>query len=335
MKNDHLTSNFRPTMFIASSSEGLEVARAVKSQFEKDIDVDIWNEDIFKINASYLSTLLNRAGFYDFAVMVLTPDDELQLRGEPAKAPRDNVIFEYGLFLGRLGPERAFMIKEESVRIFSDYQGISIATFRNRDNLAAAVGNACNQIRGFIRDFNQNYHIGLLPSTALAIGYYNNFIGKITEALIERKPIRIIEKDPAGKIISENQVDYEQKRPVIRILMPDRLTELEPTALKAKTRSLKQVSLDSSFRQFPFYISMDADDGDTLNLFDIPTTLLASNRAIEEVFDRAFLRQNNNYEFIQRKEIVNFERTLRLLIPDAIENLLITVEKLSDYPKFG
>lgn len=117
--------------------------------------------------------------------------------------------------------------------------------------------------------------------------------------------------------------------------MPDRLTELEPTALKAKTRSLKQVSLDSSFRQFPFYISMDADDGDTLNLFDIPTTLLASNRAIEEVFDRAFLRQNNNYEFIQRKEIVNFERTLRLLIPDAIENLLITVEKLSDYPKFG
>jgi predicted nucleotide-binding protein len=50
----------RANIFIASSKEALPLARAVKSHFDSEADVDIWSENIFKANRNYLDTLLNR-----------------------------------------------------------------------------------------------------------------------------------------------------------------------------------------------------------------------------------------------------------------------------------
>jgi predicted nucleotide-binding protein len=48
---------------------------------------------------------------FDFAVMVFTPDDVIESRKKVEKAPRDNVVFELGLFLSRPeGPQRTFVI---------------------------------------------------------------------------------------------------------------------------------------------------------------------------------------------------------------------------------
>jgi len=88
----------RANIFIASSKEALPVARAVKSHFDSEADVDIWSENIFKANRNYLDTLLNRASFYDFVVAVFTGDDEAIIREKQVKVTRDNVIFEFGLY---------------------------------------------------------------------------------------------------------------------------------------------------------------------------------------------------------------------------------------------
>jgi predicted nucleotide-binding protein len=63
-----------------------------------------------------------------FAVIILTGDDQGAARGRKSATPRprarQNVIFELGFFIGRLGRERVCALYEEGVEIPSDYEGI-------------------------------------------------------------------------------------------------------------------------------------------------------------------------------------------------------------------
>jgi predicted nucleotide-binding protein len=87
----------------------------------------------------------------DFAVVVLTPDDVTTKRGQTYDVPRDNVLFELGFFMGRLGVERTYMVSSRvnSPTLPSDLDGITTATFAERadGNLDAAVGPASTQIK--------------------------------------------------------------------------------------------------------------------------------------------------------------------------------------------
>lgn len=63
----------------------------------------------------------------DFAVVLLTPDDAGHLAdGSDAPKPRarQNVIFELGYFLGRLGRSRVCALHKGGVEILSDYDGV-------------------------------------------------------------------------------------------------------------------------------------------------------------------------------------------------------------------
>ncbi len=62
-----------------------------------------------------------------FAVIVLTPDDVGYPNGREAEAKsraRQNVIFELGFFIGKLGRKRVCAIYKEGVEIPSDYIGV-------------------------------------------------------------------------------------------------------------------------------------------------------------------------------------------------------------------
>ena len=62
-----------------------------------------------------------------FAVIVLTPDDVGYPNGRQTEAKsraRQNVIFELGFFIGKLGRERVCAIYKEGVEIPSDYIGV-------------------------------------------------------------------------------------------------------------------------------------------------------------------------------------------------------------------
>ena len=120
----------KPRIFIGSSSEGLEVAKEVKAFFENDYEAYLWTDDIFKFNENFLETLMKEANLFDFGLLVFTKDDYTKSRLQGFDSPRDNVIFEYGLFLGRLGKNNAFIIKDEDVKLPSDLFGITHATFK-------------------------------------------------------------------------------------------------------------------------------------------------------------------------------------------------------------
>lgn len=310
----------KPSIFIGSSSESLEIAEIVKKIFETEAEVRIWNEDVFKLNQSGLESLLREINVNDFAILILTPDDVITSRGISSSAPRDNVIFEYGLFLGRLGPNRAFILCEESVKILSDFAGITMAFFKMGNNLKSSLEDACNKIRHVIHETMKRTEISLLPSTSLAIGYYENFVCKVNDALDEGKEIRIDDKP----------ITYDSFS--LKILVPDKLSDVTPGNLKKKIRNLKRITLNTKFREFPFYISGKERnlDENKLVLYDIPTTLLASKKAIEKVLKDTFYGPSKDKEKLERREIRNFEMTLKYLIKEDFGDTdEIVVEKLS------
>jgi len=147
----------KPSVFVGSSSEGLEVARAVEFQLQSDAEITIWNEGFFDLGHGYLETLVNSLERFDFAILILTADDLVTSREVTKQAPRDNVMFELGLFMGRLGRSRVFVVndKAEGVKLPSDLAGVTLASYsgdRTDGNLIAAVSPACTRIRQAIRD---------------------------------------------------------------------------------------------------------------------------------------------------------------------------------------
>jgi predicted nucleotide-binding protein len=67
-----------------------------------------WEAPEFTEQHTTIQALLAAVKTYDFAVALFTPDDSIASRGQTGTSVRDNVIFEYGLFLGQLGPARTF-----------------------------------------------------------------------------------------------------------------------------------------------------------------------------------------------------------------------------------
>ena len=63
----------------------------------------------------------------DFAVVLFTPDDTGGLAdssNEPRPRARQNVIFELGFFVGKLGRKKVCVLHKGGVEIMSDYHGI-------------------------------------------------------------------------------------------------------------------------------------------------------------------------------------------------------------------
>jgi predicted nucleotide-binding protein len=112
----------KPSMFIGSSTEALKAAQGLKLGLEHTAEVTLWTEGVFGLNLSYLESLIKQVAKVDFAVLVLTPDDLTKSRGRQKLAPRDNVIFEFGLFMGKLGRRRCFFIhsREKKPKLPSD-----------------------------------------------------------------------------------------------------------------------------------------------------------------------------------------------------------------------
>jgi hypothetical protein len=147
----------KPTVFVGSSSEGLEFARATRALLTSDAEVTLWDEGFFQLGKTFIETLVDSLPRFDFAVLVLTPDDLVSSRGTETFGPRDNVIFELGLFMGQLGRARTFLMYESGAqtRIPTDLSGVTMAPYewpRVDRSYRASVGSACDSIRQVIRE---------------------------------------------------------------------------------------------------------------------------------------------------------------------------------------
>jgi CRP/FNR family cyclic AMP-dependent transcriptional regulator len=104
--------NDRPHIFIGSSSEALPIAEAIRDGIKRDSnEIHLWSQDVFKAGDTTIETLERQVARSDFAVLVLSHDDVVNSRGARQSAPRDNVVFELGLFMGALTRKRVIVLK--------------------------------------------------------------------------------------------------------------------------------------------------------------------------------------------------------------------------------
>lgn len=185
-------------IFIGSSTEGLPVARSLRGILHRHdvgheyrLSVTLWDQrSVFGVGESTIGSLSRALDSYAFALMVLTPDDVAQTRRKVVKLPRDNVLFELGLFMGRLGVRRSYMVVCGKAKIPTDLKGIKVARIqipKPRRSFAKllpaeakkAVIPAANEI---LEAVNRELREGALQSTVHYMAprrsysdYYNHF----------------------------------------------------------------------------------------------------------------------------------------------------------------
>jgi hypothetical protein len=143
----------RPLIFIGSSSEGLKPAEALQELLEPTYAAQIWTQGVFGLSRSTLDSLLRKSNDADFAVLVLTGEDIVISRNESHQTPRDNVIFELGLFMGAIGQERTFFVYDRNAKpkIPSDLAGICAVEFTSpldgNGNYLTALGSVASKIK--------------------------------------------------------------------------------------------------------------------------------------------------------------------------------------------
>jgi len=109
-----------PHVFIGSSSEGLQIANTLKDCIADDKTlVTVWTDGVFGASDTTIESLEDAVRGADFAVLVLSPDDVVLSRGLSKSAPRDNVVFELGLFMGALGRKRVFALRPRAPEVVS------------------------------------------------------------------------------------------------------------------------------------------------------------------------------------------------------------------------
>jgi hypothetical protein len=139
----------KPSVFIGSSVKGEPIARAVEENLAYKSETYLWSH-VFPPGKSNLESLVENAAKMDFAALVLTPDDLIESKGLTMNSPRDNVLFELGLFMGKLGRERTFAVynHDEQIKLPSDLAGVTPASYPNYkgNNLRAQVSSACTPI---------------------------------------------------------------------------------------------------------------------------------------------------------------------------------------------
>jgi CRP/FNR family cyclic AMP-dependent transcriptional regulator len=120
--------NALPIIFVGSSSEALGVAEPLHATLSQpSVEARLWTLDVFGASNFTIEDLEAQAQQSDFAVLVASPDDVVRSRGKKGAVPRDNVIFELGLFMGACGRKRTFIVQPRTVdlKLPSDLLGLT------------------------------------------------------------------------------------------------------------------------------------------------------------------------------------------------------------------
>ncbi len=355
---DKLKNIGRPTVFIGSSLESREIVEQVKNCFPKEeFAADPWYDGIFGktrktggeiSNAEWLK---NFTDIYDFAIFIFVPDDEtISLtrfdapggQARQARTTRHNVVFECGLFLGRLGAKKTFILFDESHKDFvekfftdlnenlndtesgkGDGFRIELYMYKNAsdsEGIKASMTTIKNQIRKSFEDVD----LGFLPSTSLAVGYFNNCIKLFVDAVYEvknnpgYKPAWIKDPQKELEVMAIAAKIKEGKDVRLKIVIPDSLEgavqeKFLPDFPKEKFRSESFPAINRPLTLACHIIEVKETSGKVI-FYDVPTTMNSSLEAIE---------MTTQYEqiiaLLKEKERRNFKKALARKIMIAQE----------------
>jgi hypothetical protein len=143
----------KPRIFLGSSGKQAKLVQALMRGLADVADVEPWTA-VFNPGVSTLDRLVELTGEVDFAAFVFAQDDWTGNPSDPTAgqaSPRDNVVFEAGLFGGALGMRRTFILHAKGAKLPTDLLGMTAV--RYPEALTAADMRAVNQkLRKAIED---------------------------------------------------------------------------------------------------------------------------------------------------------------------------------------
>ncbi|MDP1689321.1 MAG: nucleotide-binding protein [bacterium] len=208
-------------IFIGTSVEGLNVGYAIQQNLAHDAEATVWDQGVFTLSKTTIESLNHVVESMDFGIFVFSPDDVVVMKGINSQSVRDNVIFELGLFIGKLGRDRVFYVIPENsdIHIPTDLIGITPGKYdpnRNDQSLQAATGATCNQIRIQIKKLgNLKPEIESVQAAESKIEYESNpydwiisfYEKKYTEAK-EMLEMTLASKSGEERLINEAWLAY-------------------------------------------------------------------------------------------------------------------------------
>lgn len=191
----------KPEMFVGSSVEALKIARAIQENLEDDALCTVWTQGIFNLSGNAPDNLLKAVEKFDFAIFVFQPDDITQIRDNILRTVRDNIIFEFGLFISRLGKDKVFFVipkNSNDLHLPTDLLGIQPGQYepqKKDENLRSALGPFCNKIR---RQVQKYYKETEQKESTLE---KNTSTSSISEPSVENKTKTVKHKPSKSKLI--------------------------------------------------------------------------------------------------------------------------------------
>jgi predicted nucleotide-binding protein len=336
---NHTKGPRKPSIFIGSSSEGLAVANQVAEILSANFEVSVWDQRIFQLGESTIEGLARIVQAFDFAVLVFTDDETLstvrpassaiqRLQDKVARwisrgtshfaAPRDNVVFELGMFYGAKGRRRSFAIVVPTERgrpkIPSDLAGVTL-TFATRPDGEDPTKESLSKDIGPIEQaifhrFEHEADFEMLPSTGSAVGYFLNFVAPVCAELRRLEAFET----------ADGTFDLRSGNFEFRIVLPDSLNDANQTSAEhyCSTRGLQPTHIQTPYRKFPFWVQPSTTDGKVM-FWDYPTTLKSSDEAVKYVTRSAYLSSGPIRRAMEKRELANFEKVIGLMLNSTSE----------------
>src|SRR5437667_258883 len=127
----------KPRIFLGSSGKQAKLLQAITRGLADVADVEPWTTT-FNPGRSTLDRLVELSQEVDFAAFVFAQDDWTTTDASQSgqASPRDNVVFEAGLFGGALGIRRTFILHANGSKLPSDLLGLTSVRYDPATGLA-------------------------------------------------------------------------------------------------------------------------------------------------------------------------------------------------------
>lgn len=325
----------QPQTILFSSSGSYAVAEGLYENLKDRHNVTLWKQFFGENRTTPLWTFLKKLFHYDYAILVLANDSlvyDTVTQGQQAWIPKDNVIFELGATMARLGPQKTILLvpHEPEVHLpgyFDDVRPL-LFTYTNQEQFSEeekiqATAAAADGISALLDTVSYETFHSELPAQGLAHAYLNNFFlpvrnsGIAQELVINDIPLSWT---PAAGIIFTIIVPGE-------IMGRQRANDYFEQLAGCYKISFKT----NDGRDIGVYALPRKKESDPLHILDIPTTLLTAENIIEriELFwrekdrERVSSTDNEFMNLLRQREILNFQRTLTHMIEGRFPNTYI------------
>jgi hypothetical protein len=313
----------KPYIIIFSSSGSLPVAEGIHAHLAGDFIIHLWRGDFFGDNhTTPLWTFFKKLFNYDYAIIVLSNDNMVSYvtrEGTRINGPKDNVIFELGATMAKLGPQKTIILLPDEPQVklptyFDDVKPL-VFTYHNQETYTDqermdATASAAEGIREILNNVTFDSFHSELPAQGLAHAYLNNFLLSLWKV-----------KQPQELQINGKTLLWRPENGItVTVVMPHEIMGRQDADafLTSQQGCYKTSFIADDGRNIGIYVLPRADEQAPLHILDIPTTLLTAQNVIglierfwrEKDNEKVLETDNDFIASLRSKEIVNFRRTL-------------------------